>query len=107
MAAVDFLHQENPPTWAGSNPQHWIQKASDKPTTPQSRTDTTLLHDKLSSTTKSDTVRKPVLIGQVAMIRAPLQISPMVKPGRWNKQKFRHKVIVLSNVRLPLFKRFD
>ncbi|GFU01840.1 hypothetical protein TNCV_1523421 [Trichonephila clavipes] len=37
MASVDFLHHENPSTWAVSNPQHWVQKASDKPTTPPSR----------------------------------------------------------------------
>ncbi|GFU38743.1 hypothetical protein TNCV_970691 [Trichonephila clavipes] len=34
MATVDFLHHENPPTWVGSNPQPWVQKASDKPTMP-------------------------------------------------------------------------
>ncbi|GFT39986.1 uncharacterized protein TNCV_12291, partial [Trichonephila clavipes] len=34
MTAADFLPHENPPTWAGSNPQPWVQMASDKPTTP-------------------------------------------------------------------------
>ncbi|GFW94355.1 histone-lysine N-methyltransferase SETMAR [Trichonephila clavipes] len=36
MDAVNFLHHENPPTWAESNPQTWVQRASGKPTTPPS-----------------------------------------------------------------------
>ncbi|GFT94877.1 hypothetical protein TNCV_1471851 [Trichonephila clavipes] len=31
MDTVDILHRENPP---GSNPQHWVQNTSNKPTTP-------------------------------------------------------------------------
>ncbi|GFV00593.1 hypothetical protein TNCV_915331 [Trichonephila clavipes] len=35
--AVDFLHHENPPTWAGIEPQPQAYKASSKPTTLPSR----------------------------------------------------------------------
>ncbi|GFT47531.1 hypothetical protein TNCV_3750531 [Trichonephila clavipes] len=37
MDAVDFLHYENPPTWAGIEPTTLSYKASDKPTVPPSR----------------------------------------------------------------------
>ncbi|GFX30027.1 uncharacterized protein TNCV_2617381 [Trichonephila clavipes] len=34
MADIDCLHRENPPTWDRLNPQPWVQKASNKQTTP-------------------------------------------------------------------------
>ncbi|GFV67813.1 histone-lysine N-methyltransferase SETMAR [Trichonephila clavipes] len=29
MATVDFLHHENPPTWAGVKPEPWVQKVKE------------------------------------------------------------------------------
>ncbi|GFV60925.1 hypothetical protein TNCV_925391 [Trichonephila clavipes] len=51
MTAVDFLHHENPLTWAESNLQPWMQKTSDKPITPPSRTLINLINNRFSTPT--------------------------------------------------------
>ncbi|GFW86298.1 hypothetical protein TNCV_4330821 [Trichonephila clavipes] len=47
MTDVDFLHHENRLHGPGSNPQTWVQKASDKATTPRSRLGTMLIFKKI------------------------------------------------------------
>ncbi|GFV49488.1 hypothetical protein TNCV_4544711 [Trichonephila clavipes] len=37
MATIDFLHHENPPTWAGFDPRNFDAEASDKPIMPPCR----------------------------------------------------------------------
>ncbi|GFU67387.1 hypothetical protein TNCV_640871 [Trichonephila clavipes] len=37
MTTVDFLHHESPRIGPGSSPQPWVQKVSDKSTTPPNR----------------------------------------------------------------------
>ncbi|GFT73922.1 hypothetical protein TNCV_4895541 [Trichonephila clavipes] len=73
MAAVDFLHHENPPTRDEVEPQPKVQEASDKPTRPCSR-DTGSIADRK----RSD--KAPIVKTKVADVETTLQRSPMKRP---------------------------
>ncbi|GFV65353.1 hypothetical protein TNCV_2072661 [Trichonephila clavipes] len=70
MAAVGFLHHEKSPDLS-RNPQPWVQKASDKPTTSPSRPKSNMYEKYMSR----EYVRKQYLTIKIIRIMILLRLS--------------------------------
>ncbi|GFY24366.1 hypothetical protein TNCV_1014151 [Trichonephila clavipes] len=65
IAAVDFPHHENNRLGPGSNPQSWVQKASDKLTTPLSRINLYGLYFTVTPTDCLNTIQCRTIIAEL------------------------------------------